>query len=63
MRTDEEIAAKEVGGKVIAFIAAASWRRITAVPGLPALLLSQAEAGELAAIKAALARYGLATSP
>jgi hypothetical protein len=62
-RTDEEIAAEEVGGEVIAVIAGETWRAVTRVPGLPAYLLGQAERGGLAAVKASLTRYGFAASP
>jgi hypothetical protein len=57
-RTDEEVAAEEVGGDVVALIATETWREITRIPGLPAYLLDEAERGGAAAVKAALARYG-----
>jgi hypothetical protein len=62
-RTDEEIAAEEVGGEVVALLAAGVWREVTRIPGLPALLLDEAERGQLAAVKATLARYGLGLGP
>jgi hypothetical protein len=55
-RTDEEIAAEEVGGEVIALIDTDVWRQVVRVPGLPALLLDEAERGGAAAVEAALAR-------
>jgi hypothetical protein len=58
-RTDEEIAAEEVGGEVLVIIDAAMWRKITGVPGLPGYLLDEAERGSAAAVWAVLARYGL----
>jgi hypothetical protein len=62
-RTDEEIAAEEIGGDVIALLETDVWREITRIPGLPAHLLDQAEAGGLPAIKATLARYGFGPVP
>jgi hypothetical protein len=62
-RTDEEIAAEEAGGEVIAVIAGETWRAITRTPGLPAHLLAQAERGGLPAVKATLARYGFGAGP
>jgi hypothetical protein len=58
-RTDEEIAAEEIGGDVVMMIASESWRQITGVPGLPAYVLDEAERGGRAAIIGALARYGI----
>jgi hypothetical protein len=54
-RTDEEIAAAEVGGVPLVLIDGAAWRRVTAVPGLPAHLLDVAETGGPAAALAVLA--------
>lgn len=58
-RTDEEIAAGEIGGEVIVRITADIWREIVKVPGLPAHLLDEAERGGVDAVRAALARFGL----
>jgi hypothetical protein len=62
-RTDEEIAAEEIGGEVLVLIDAAKWRAITRIPGLPGYLLDEAERGASAAVLAALARYGLRVGP
>jgi hypothetical protein len=61
-RTDEEIAAEEVGGDVLMVIDADSWRQVTLAPGLAAYLLDQAEADGRAGVLAALARHGLDAS-
>jgi hypothetical protein len=58
-KSDEEIAAEEIGGDVVMMIASESWRQITGVPGLPAYVLDQAEAGGRPAIIGALARFGI----
>jgi hypothetical protein len=58
-RTDDEIVSEEIGGDIVMMIASESWRQITGVPGLPAYVLDQAEAGGRAAIIGALARYGI----
>jgi hypothetical protein len=60
-RTDEEIAAEEVGGDVVALLEPGIWWQITEIPGLPAHLLDEAERGGLPAVKATLARHGLQT--
>jgi hypothetical protein len=62
-RTDEEIAAEEVGGDVVAYIPYASWRKVTSVPGLPAYLLDEAERDGAAAVAAALGRFGIGLGP
>jgi hypothetical protein len=62
-RTDEEIAAEEVGGDVLVLIDAATWREITRIPGLPGYLLDEAERGAAPAVLAVLARYGLRPWP
>jgi hypothetical protein len=62
-RTDEEIAAEEAGGDVLALIPCASWRRVTGIPGLPAYLLDAAERDGAAAVAAALARFGIGLGP
>ena len=48
-KTDEEVAAEEVGGRDIAVFVMAAWKRVTAIPGLPAAILSAAEAGGIEA--------------
>jgi hypothetical protein len=58
-RTDEEIAAEEIGGDVIALIEPRAWREIIAMPGLPAFLLDEAERGGSSAVAIVLARYGV----
>lgn len=64
-RSDDELAAAEVGGTPLAVIDLAAWRRVAAVPGLPALLLDAAEQGGAAAVLAELAARGIpaATGP
>jgi hypothetical protein len=62
-RTDEEIAAGEVGGDVLALIPCASWRRVTQIPGLPAYVLDEAERDGAAAVAAALGRFGIGLGP
>ena len=58
-RTDEEIAAEEVGGVPVLLIDAAAWRQVTACPGLPARLLDAAETGGAAAVLGELAARGI----
>lgn len=58
-KTDEELAAEEVGGEVILMIPADIWRGVTTVPGLPAYLLDEAERGGADAVLAALERFGV----
>lgn len=53
-RTDEEVAAEEIGGEVLVMIDRDDWRKVTRVPGLAAHLLDQAERGGSAAVSAAL---------
>ena len=62
-RTEEEIAAEEVGGDVLVLIEAAAWRSIAVMPGLPAFLLDTAERGGRPAVLAILARHGIGTGP
>ena len=57
-RTDEEIAAEEIGGEDLAVIHSDDWRRIVQIPGLPSLILDRAERGGLAAVNYLLARHG-----
>lgn len=56
-KSDEQLAAEEVGGEVIVMIPADIWRAVTNVPGLPAYLLDEAERGGAERVSAALARY------
>ena len=56
-RTDEEIAAEEIGGDDLAVIRSDDWRRIVRIPGLPSLILDRAERGGLAAVNELLDRY------
>lgn len=58
-KTDEELAAEEVGGEAIVRIPPDIWRWVTAVPGLPAHLLDQAERGGADAVMAALGRFSV----
>ena len=57
-KTDEELAAEEVGGDAIVRIPADIWRSVVWVPGLPAYLLDEAERGGADAVRAALGRFG-----
>jgi hypothetical protein len=54
-RTDEEIAAEEIGGEDLAVIHSDDWRRIVQIPGLPSLILDRAERGGLVAVNELLA--------
>jgi hypothetical protein len=62
-RTDEELAAEEVGGDIVTLIEASAWRAITVVPGLPGYLLDEAERGGASAVRAVLAGYGIEAGP
>jgi hypothetical protein len=57
--SDDEVAAAEIGGEDLAVIHGDTWRDIIRVPGLPAYLLDQAEAGGVTAVNAALAAHGM----
>jgi hypothetical protein len=56
-RTNEEIAAEEIGGEEIVRIPGDIWRGVVRVPGLPAYLLDEAERGGAEAVRDALGRY------
>jgi hypothetical protein len=56
-RTDEEIAAEEIGGEDLAVIHGDDWRHIVRIPGLPSLILDQVERGGLDAVNELLARH------
>jgi len=58
-RSDEEIAAQEVGGDVVLMIPKDTWREVVRVPGLSVYLLGEAERGGVDAVLAVLERYGL----
>jgi hypothetical protein len=58
-KSDEEIAAEEIGGDIVTMIPAETWRAVCAVPGLPAAILDGAERGGKAAVDVLLARYVL----
>ena len=62
-RTDEELAAEEVGGEIIVRIPPDIWRSAVWVPGLPAYLLDEAERGGADAVLAALERFGIMSLP
>lgn len=62
-RSDEEIAAEEVGGDTLMVIDSESWRHVTGVPGLAAYLLDQAEANGRAGIVSALTKFGIGPAP
>ncbi len=55
-RTDEEIAAGEIGGDDLAVINSGDWRRIVRIPSLLSLILDRAERGGVAAVNELLAR-------
>ena len=57
-RSDEDLAAEEVGGEIIVMIPAQTWRAVVQVPGLPAYLLDEAERGGADAVAVALQRFG-----
>jgi hypothetical protein len=56
-RTDEEIAAEEIGGEDLAVIHGDDWRRIVRIPGLTGLILDQVERGGLPAVNELLALH------
>jgi hypothetical protein len=58
-RTDEEIAAEEVGGYDIAVIPEGLWHRIVGIPGMDAAVLDAAEHAGLRGINDLLARHGV----
>lgn len=58
-KTDEEVAAEEIGGEDVAVIPGDTWRAVTRVPGLPAALLDACERAGLDGINELLGRFGL----
>lgn len=56
-KTNEEIAAEEVGGTEVAIIEGDDWRAITRVPGMTGHLLDTYEQSGLDGVKAALRRH------
>lgn len=58
-RSNEELAAEEVGGDDVAFIPGQTWKAITRMPGLPAALLDASERGGLDGVNVLLRRYGI----
>lgn len=58
-KSDEEVAAAEVGGDALAVITIPQWKRVIQVPGLSGYLLDCAERGGLQAVNAALAAHGI----
>lgn len=56
-RTDEEIAAAEVGGKVVLLIEPQSWRKVTRTPGLACHLLDVMERRGVPGVTALLAEH------
>ena len=58
-KTDEELAAEEVGGDEVVIIDHPTWRHIVAVPCLPVRLLEAAESGGKAAVIAVAASAGI----
>lgn len=59
-RTDEEIAAEEVGGQGVAILPAETWREITYLPGMPAAVLDAAEVAGVTGVNELLGRHGIA---
>lgn len=62
-KTDEEIAAEEIGGETVAMLPADTWAGVRKVPGLPAAVLDAAESGGYEAITSLLHPFGLAPAP
>jgi hypothetical protein len=62
-RTDEEIAADEVGGDTVAVLEQSAWKIVRTIPGLPGYLLDQAEKSGRDGVLLALATYGLDLVP
>jgi hypothetical protein len=62
-RSDEEIAAEEVGGDLVLGIAPSAWCQIVRVKGLETRLLEEYERAGPAAVVALVARYGLVPDP
>ena len=56
-KSDEEIAAEEIGGDDLVVIDTVTWRKIVRAPGLCGYLLDQAERGGAAAVIEAAARF------
>lgn len=59
--TDDEIAAEEVGGEDVALIDKATWKGITARPGLACALLDRLESGGLDSVNELLALHEFVT--
>jgi hypothetical protein len=62
-RTDEEIAAEEVGGDLVAEVSLEAWREVTRVLGLETRLLEAYESGGPGAFIALAAAHGLVPDP
>jgi len=60
-KTDEQLAAEEVGGEDLLVLPGDVWRAVTWIPGLPAYLLDVAELGGVDAVISALERFGVLT--
>ena len=58
-KSDEEIAAREVGGDDMLLIDSIAWRKVVRVPGLNSYLLDQGELGGVDAVIAGAARFGV----
>jgi len=63
VRTDEEIAAEEVGGDLVAEVSPEAWREVTRVLGLETRLLEAYESGGPGAVIALAAAHGLVPDP
>lgn len=58
-QTDEEVAAEDVGGQVVALIDRETWRTVTRTPGLAGLILDTVEQGGTDALGVLMAGHGL----
>jgi len=62
-RSDDELAAEEVGGDLVMEISREAWREVTRVLGLETRLLEEWESGGPGAVIALAAAYGLVPDP
>jgi hypothetical protein len=62
-RTDEEIAAEEVGGDLVLEISKTAWRQVVRNLGLDTRLLEAYECGGTLAVVALVSEFGLVADP